>query len=165
MMNANDQPRAPSGVEAHDDLDLLLARHFQDELDGQLGRTPARFAAVVAQKPASRRRAGWVAGGAITGIAALLAIALLAADYFRRPADSVTPVVTTAPESSLMELERTVAWQTFDEGTVLLDDKTPMRRLRREVLERVQYYDPTQQALVEMTIPKEEVFLVELAMY
>jgi len=64
-----------------------------------------------------------------------------------------------------MELERTIAWQSFDEGTVRLEDDTPMRKVRREVLERIQYYDPARGALVEMTIPKQEVFLVGLNMY
>ena len=165
MKHTNDHLDSPDldAPDLNDDLDLLLGQHFQDELDPHLGRAEAHFAHHLAHQP--ERRIGWRLITSLTGLAALIALALFAATFTRKPTPHTESVVATLPEPALMELERTVAWQTFDEGTVLLEDQTPMRKLRRETLERVQYYDAEQQAVVEMTIPKQEVFLVKLAMY
>ena len=41
----------------------------------------------------------------------------------------------------------------------------PARKLRWQVLETIEYYDPKKKTIMEMTVPREEVFLVGLERY
>jgi hypothetical protein len=53
-------------------------------------------------------------------------------------------------------------WRTIDEGIVYLDPYTPVRKLRRQRLERVEWYDAARGARVQMIMPREEVQFVSL---
>jgi hypothetical protein len=58
-------------------------------------------------------------------------------------------------------IEHTLTWNTVDQGTVYLDDERPLRSVVRQAAETVSWYDPARKAHVELTIPRDEVMLVE----
>ena len=75
------------------------------------------------------------------------------------------PPVNMARQERPSQVEQTISWETTDEGTLLLDDQTAVRRLRRQIVDRVKWYDPQQQTLVEIAVPKEEIILIGLMTY
>lgn len=147
-------------------LDDLLAAHLAAELDALTGRSAQRFQQLLDARPF--RPMPWLLAGSLTAMAA--SIALLWALQARWHTDSPAPPspVTVNQDTTgdeLLELERTLAWRTVDEGTFELDDKTPVRKLRTQTLQQVQWYDPRRQVLVEMTVPQEQVLLVGMNTY
>ena len=156
-----------------DQLDELLGRHFAYELDGQRGRAERYFLHSTAQTaPSQRRTAWWAAWGSVAAAACAAVVWMLPGLWQRgiiapvaeRDADAVSQVTADA-EDDLVELRRTLVWQTLDEGTLVVDQETPLRKVRLQSLERVQWYDRKNQALVEATVPKEEVIFVGMQTY
>ena len=156
-----------------DRLDELLGGHFACELDGQRGRAERHFLHVASHASPSRRQtAWWAAWGSIAAAAACAAVVWTMpglwqrgpiAPVVERDGDAVSPIA--AIEDDLVELRRTLVWQTLDEGMLVVDDDTPLRKVRLQSLERVQWYDRKNQALVEATVPKEEVIFVGMQTY
>ena len=156
-----------------DRLDELLGRHFACELDGQRSRAERRFLHVaVHASPSHRQTAWWAAWGGIAAAACAAIVWMLPGLWQRgmiapvadRDADAVSPV-TADVQDDLVELRRTLVWQTLDEGMLVVDEDTPLRKVRLQSLERVQWYDRKNQALVEATVPKEEVIFVGMQTY
>lgn len=77
------------------------------------------------------------------------------------PSDSMKQGPSTLPTRPLL-LEHQVRGRVFDEGVVDVPGAKPMRKLRRQRWERVEWYDPERHARVEMIVPREEVVLVAL---
>jgi hypothetical protein len=155
-------------------LDEALRRHAARELDGQLGRAERHFLAFASREKASDRRATrWTVWGAAAAAAACGALVwvLLAARQQgatrpppERPGQASSATAET-DDADLVELRRTVLWQTLDEGTLVVEDDVPLRKMRLQSLERVQWYDPDSRALIEATVPKEEVIFVGMQTY
>ncbi|MEX2121022.1 MAG: hypothetical protein WD847_15630 [Pirellulales bacterium] len=59
-------------------------------------------------------------------------------------------------------IERLLRSRTLDEGTVLIDGRTPARKLRRQWYERVEWYDRARGARMERIVPREEVVFVRI---
>jgi hypothetical protein len=155
-----------------DGLDELLRGHLTRELDRQLGRAERRFASVAAPASPRGRSASWTALTTLAAAAcgALFWVLLAARQQSTVPRDGDVQAhasgVEPRIEAGLVELERTLVWQTLDEGTLVVDDgDRPLRKLRLRSLERVQWYDPVNQALVEATVPKEEIIFVGMQTY
>ncbi len=71
-----------------------------------------------------------------------------------------------APEQpSLQPFEQAVSWRTWDEGTLVLAENTPVRRVRRQFLEQVRFFDEENQEVIEVTVPRERVLLVPMEVY
>jgi hypothetical protein len=145
-----------------------LSRHLSARLDPQVGRAAAYFEqSLAANKPARNRAAFlWTVGaGLVTATAAAIALAatLIPAPAARPHRPAVTP--SAPPEVASVEPSEVVWWRSLDEGTVLLDDHTPARRVRRQILEQVQWYDPRRGTQVELTVPREEVLFVNMESY
>lgn len=146
-----------------DNLDRLLRTRLRHELDGQVGRAEARFRHKLAVQRWWRTRSAAV--GAIAAMAACVALAwnLWPSGPAPRPGNGVVAVTHATVEP--VRVDQLTCWRTLDEGTVLLDGQTPMRRVRRQVIETYEWFDPEQQALVEVTVPREEVILVSMQTY
>ena len=145
-------------------LDQLIGEHVKGELDPHLGKSAEYFdriaeGDVIAHSP-WRRAMGSIVALAASIMVAWLAFALYSDSKHTQPQDPMS-IVPDAPPMAI-ELERTVMWREFDEGTVMLENNTPARRIRRQSIERVQWYDPTRGSVVEVTKPEEEVILIEM---
>jgi hypothetical protein len=127
------------------DFDHLLRDHFRAELDGQLGRAPAAFAR------SSRRRPWRVALVAVSGLAAAIVVGLIV--LRPRPSHPIGPVTTS--------VEYEVAWQSIDQGTVLIDGE-PLHSIRRQRIDQFKWIDPATRQTIELSVPSEELVLSEL---
>jgi hypothetical protein len=125
---------------------------------------------------------GWFLGVAGTAVAASLATLLLMphVGVFRpSPPETKTQIAdsnptptnpgTKAPEpfgSEEHPIVRYVHNSAWDEGTVTPDESgMPMRRVRYQQVERVQYFDPQRNAVVEVVVPRENVQHYEVDSY
>jgi hypothetical protein len=152
-----------------EELGLLMGEHFRSKLDGRLGSAQGAFEEHIARRRAMVFRL-MAAGSAL---AACLAVALIIVVSVRGklptpshsnqiPESQPTPAIAFTPDVSM---ERLISCQNIDEGTVVLDDNTPARRVRRRMIERVILHDGDDQTTVELTTPREEVFYVPLNPY
>jgi hypothetical protein len=66
------------------------------------------------------------------------------------PTDDVPPMLQTATWSKVM-----------DDGLGLVNDR-PVRRLRRKVVEEVEWYDANSKAVVKCTQPEQQLFLIDM---
>jgi hypothetical protein len=127
------------------DIDHLLREHFAAALDGQLGRAPAAFAR------SSRRRPWRVALLAGAGLAAAAAVSLVVL----RPAASLP----AAPVQTSVQYE--VAWQSIDQGTVLIDGEL-LHSVRHQRVDQFKWVDPETHQTIEVSVPSEALVLTEL---
>lgn len=162
-----------------DPIGHLLREHMSAQLDGQIGRASAHFRRQIEGEPvngatrtATTRRAahGWalgLVGGAVAASMTLLFAgpALWPARPALRPGGGGETGSTQADPSDAPPAYTQVVSRTIDEGTYLVDDHLPVRRLRRQRLEQTTWYDPAHDARMEVTIPREDVMLVELVTY
>jgi hypothetical protein len=148
-------------------LDEALREHLRGRLDGQLGRSVAAFRREVARKPQSHLGPRMVVWGLCAGASLAASVAIVWATvvhHDQRPkpilatSGDENPTATSA--GSPLPLEQTVEYTTVDEGTVVLENQGPARRLRRSVLATFEYYDPQQKANIEITVPQEQTVLV-----
>ena len=47
----------------------------------------------------------------------------------------------------------------------MLAENTPVRRVRRQFLEQVRFFDEENQEVIEVTVPRERVLLVPMEVY
>ena len=142
------------------DLDELLGRHLAECLDGQLGRAAAAF-----REAGARRRPGWGRRwlwGAGAAVAAGLAVAWLifwepgAARHNAPPRE----VVMKPVEPAEVPIARSTTWTPVTEdGTAMVDDR-PVRQLRRQIVDEVEWYDTRDKATVRRRMPREQLILI-----
>lgn len=146
-----------------DNLERLLRTHLTCALDPQLGRAEPHFRRKLAVLHWWRTRTAGL--GVLAAMAACAALAwnLWPTIPAPRPDNGILAVAT--PSAQPVRVDQLTCWRTLDEGTVFLDDQTPMRRIRRQVIETYEWFDPQQQAKVEITVPREEVILVTVQTY
>jgi hypothetical protein len=149
-------------------LDATLREHLRAELNPQLGRAADRFRQHLRGDGLVPRRAwgGWlvgVVGGAMAAsIAALWAGPALWPPRPTGPAGA--PVVPVADYRFDLDDVTTLS-QTRDGGTVLLDGRTPVRRIVRDELRQVRWVDPRHDASFEQIVPHRDVMLIEMDTY
>jgi hypothetical protein len=165
-----------------EELDALLREHLRSELNPQLGRAARHFrqhlrdAPGATHHPAAPRRAlgGWGVG--IVGGAIAASIAGLWAGPSLRPAGPAGPgrpggatpthAIAPAPADYHFDLDDvTLSTRTRDGGTVLLDGRTPARRIYRDELKQVRWVDPKHDASFEQIEPRRNVMLIEMDTY
>jgi hypothetical protein len=164
-------------------LDALLREHLAAELDPQLGRAARHFHHYLAthdgvathHSPAPRRAlGGWVVGivgGAMAAsIAALWAGPALWQPHSPGSIGGATPhahaTLAPAPADYHFDLDDvTLSTQTRDGGTVLLDGRTPARRIYRDELKQLRWVDPTHDASFEQIEPRRNIMLIEMDTY
>ena len=144
-------------------LDDLLSGHLAAQLDPQRGRTLRAFEAEVAPRPARV----WLRAASIGLLFMTSAALALWSMHAPRAAPNrvVHKTTTTAPDRAApRDVEQLVAWQASDEGfeSVLLQDRLmPVRKVRREAVETTQWFDPASNATMRLTVPVEQVILVQ----
>jgi hypothetical protein len=141
------------------DLDEMLSRHLRGCLDGQLGRSVARLREELSPRPRWRL---WAC--AWTAVAAGLAVAIVMFAH-RAPVANISKG-TPLPEEPIAEtvppMVQSASWSRMtDEGTTLVNDR-PMRRMRRKVVEEVEWYDAKDRAMVKTTTPQQQIFMIEM---
>jgi hypothetical protein len=160
-----------------EELDALLRHFLSAELDPQLGRAAARFqhhlrghdsASTSAGRNNRRAWGGWVVGifgGAIAAsIAALWAGPALFPPRSGTGSDPIAPIVPVAHYNFDLD-DVTLCTQTRDGGTVLLDGRTPARKIYRNELKQVRWVDPTHDATFEKIEPRQTIMLIEMDTY
>jgi hypothetical protein len=151
-------------------LDAILREHLTAELNPQLGKAADRFRHHLRGDGLVPRRAwgGWVVGivgGAMAAsIAALWAGPSLWPTRATGPGRGGTPVVPVADYRFDLD-DVTLLSRTRDGGTVLLDGRTPARRIVRDELRQVRWVDPAHDATVEQIVPHRDVMLIEMDTY
>jgi hypothetical protein len=159
----------PSGEE----VDTLVQDYLRSELNGQLGRSSARFRQHLAGPGAAsilgprRTTGGWAVGIVGAAIAASFA-ALWAGPALRlAPTKPNTPVVPVAQSQQYhLDLDDvTLSTQTRDGGTVLLDGHTPARAIYRNELKQSRWVDAKHDVSVETIEPRQTIMLIEMDTY
>ena len=82
----------------------------------------------------------------------------------RRHQAHPTPVVPVAHYNLDLD-DVTLSTQTRDGGTVLLDGRTPARRIYRNELKQVRWVDSEQNVSFEKIEPRETIMLIEMDTY
>ena len=164
-----------------DPHDVLVREYLSATLDGQAGRAEAHFHRFLArqQQPQGqpiRSRAnefrgpsrfrGWMFGIVGTALAASLA-ALWAGPSFRpitptAPSPAAKPPISATPVSNPVLIEQDVQSQTFDDGTYMTDDHTPVRVLRRRDFARTRWFDQDRKLQGEQVVPQDHVVYVHM---
>jgi hypothetical protein len=162
-------------IEYNDPQDALVREYLSATLDGQAGRAEARFRQFLAeQEPVPVRNhlfrgphrfRGWTFGLVGAALAASLA-ALWAGPSLRPitppgPGAAAPPIVAT-PVSEPLLVEQDVQSQTFDDGTFMADDQTPVRVLRRRDFQRTRWFDQNRKLQGEQIVPQEHVVYVQM---
>ncbi|MBN1674397.1 MAG: hypothetical protein JXR37_25340 [Kiritimatiellae bacterium] len=128
--------------------------------------------------PARGRRLRW----ALTGLAAAAVVLIMIAGAARLrntrrepgqtaaretvPAPEKRPAPLTLPADVFEPVEfSTVLVNEHDEGTVLVPDFGPARRVRYEFVNRVQWQNTNRNARFIVTTPQEEVVLIPVSMH
>src|SRR4051812_19610872 len=140
-------------------IDILITRHLGKQLDRHLGRAQKAFLAEVNQKQRWHIPRYW-AVAAVLLIAATLAGVLAIRNLFTPPKPIDTAYIPPKESPSLFPVAQTVAWQTFDDGTVAMNGDIPLRRLRRQVVEKIKWYDPDRKTTIELHRPQEQIMLI-----
>jgi hypothetical protein len=143
-------------------LDNLLRDHLSRELDAHVGRSQKAFEAELSRVESSRRLPirYWAAAATVL-ISISLVGALLLRNFLRPPPQPKPQLVSEEPP--LMPIAQTIDWHTVDDGTVMLNGDMPVRRLRRQVVERIKWYDPKRKTTVELAVPQEQVMFIGMA--
>jgi hypothetical protein len=151
----------------HEDkeLDERLRRQLAGALDPLCGRAERAIKAEIAARHRWRR----MLVGASSLIAASLALAIMIPSLRRpphRPGVVKNGSVETSPPaaSAPRDLVELVAWEASDEGveTVQLSDqRLPVRKVRQDALQEVKWFDPQRNATMRLTVPQQQVLLIE----
>jgi len=147
-------------------LDRLISHHLSQQLDPQLGRAVFKFEADVVGQPA--RPNPWPRR--LIGLAMSAAACLMLAWGWQTLHRSVQKVGSNNPPQivqveqspELVPVSESISWRTIDDGVIGVQDDVPIRQLRNQVLQYVEWYDPQRKATVEMTVPREEIVLIGL---
>jgi hypothetical protein len=146
------------------DLDVLLKRHLESRLRGQLGRATIAFRREYASRrtnPRAWRR--WISAGA--SLAASLAVAWSLIAYRGGTSPTVVPPPNSRDQVVYVDptpVLETATWTpVVDEGLGMVDNQ-PVRKLKRNVVEQVEWFDPRHKAVVRTTTPKEQIFLIDV---
>jgi hypothetical protein len=144
-----------------DPLDTRLREHLARELDPQRGRALAAFEAELQRDRTHRRR--WTIGVSTAGlIAASIAIAV----FLHVPRPSISPKGPIARNDDRMRnIQQVMEWEASDEGVTVLDRSIPVRKVRQNAVEQVEWFDPKRNASMKLTVPVERVLYVQEETY
>jgi hypothetical protein len=135
-----------------DQFDALLRDHLSGKLDGQMGRAGAAFER--SQRRFAPRLITW---GSLAAAAVIAAILL-------RPGQPL-PAPVQPPVAVATAVEYQLNSQTIDQGTVYLDQDTPMRQYVERQVETARWVDPVTHDQMELTVPHDQILLVGLNTY
>ena len=155
-------------------LGAAMRDYLSAELDPQLGRAAARFRHHLRGPDATStgggsggpgkpgRWGGWVVG--IVGGAMAASIAALWAGPALWPPKPTRDLAPVAQYHFDLD-DVTLCTQTRDGGTVVLDGRTPVRRIYRNQLKQSRWFDAAHDVSVEKIEPRQEIMLIEMDTY
>ena len=138
------------------EFDQMIQSHLSGALDAQRGRARAAFERL-AQPPlaVSPARKRWIIASIASGAIAATILLTLSP----RPASNpIVPPVAANPSSNI---ERVLTWRAVDEGPRVLHSTLPVRRVRYQTVEQIEWSDPDTHATIQLSIPREHVVLVQ----
>src|SRR5207237_1534436 len=101
----------------------------------------------------------WLSAGAAVAAGIALTWMLFGQHFLHKSAPQPNQIVENSFEPPML---RTATWSgMMDDGTEVVDNQ-PMRRMKRKVVEQVEWYDPKDRAMVRTTMPKQEIYLIGL---
>jgi hypothetical protein len=174
-----------------DPLDRTIADYVSRRLDPQFGRALTTFRnsndRSVRRLGSTSDRRWFVAIGTIAAVALAIvvwtrnqrdAVPHVAVDSGPLTVAGVTAprddVALPGPEGVQVErvsvtaraeprvVEELIRLRTLDEGIVLIDGRRPVRKLRRQWLQRVAWFDANTGARLERIVPREELVYVDI---
>ena len=82
---------------------------------------------------------------------------------FHHPSIPKSPIVELPlTDESVPPMVQSASWsKMMDDGTTLVDAR-PMRKMRRKIVEEVEWYDARDGAMVKTTIPRQQIFMIEI---
>ena len=146
------------------DPDPLLRAHLASTLNPHLGRAAAAFRAQLRPPAPQRRLILRLALPVAVGLAASLVVAWTLVRY-QRPSDNKVVVINPPATNKIAPAAtptfvQTASWsRVVDDGLNVIDDR-PVRQLRRNLVQEVEWYDPKSHARVKQTIPAQQIFLI-----
>ena len=145
-------------TEQHDNLDRELADYLSRRLDPHRGRA---LAALQTEWQRERRRRLILFTGAGLAVAASITIAFMLWATWDRAGSSSTPITAIATDAP-RNLEQLIAWETSDQGVASLDqDHPPVRTLLQQGVQQATWFDPQRNATMRLTVPQEQIILIE----
>ena len=142
-------------------IDILISRHLGKQLDRHVGRAQKAFLAEVTQRRRFHIPRYW-AVAAIILLAATLICVLAVKNLFIPPTKLPPNTASNSESQPLLPIAQSVAWRTMDDGTVMMNGDIPVRRLRRQVVEHVKWYDEQRKTTFELHQPQEQIMLIGL---
>jgi hypothetical protein len=152
-------------LEEHE-LDRILPQHLAARLERHVGNAEAAFATHLSRTRRLRLTSACALAGA--ALAASVAAFVLFNPFRHTPPPSLSlnrPVPELLAASPATDVECTVFSRTFDDGTFVIGGDIPVRRLRREIVQTVEWFDPQQEAHIQVSLPREQVVLVGMRKY
>jgi len=140
-------------------------RNLEQTLQGMpLRKVPASLDGKVVRPGGSRVMRRVLIGGmaAAVAIVVVLLLAPWQGDPEKTPLSDNVVETDSAPEG--YSIEETVSDLSY-EGLIVLHGKTPMRVLRHRIIERTWAVDKLTGHTLEMTVPREQIFLVTAEVY
>jgi hypothetical protein len=143
-----------------DKIDQLLKSHLAGELNPHVGKAAKAFAAAL-HRPAPHRISRYWAAAAVLFITASVVGVVIVRQVLQKPVTITDTNSLNVPDPiPLMPVAQSLDWQILDDGTVMLAGDVPVRRLRRQVVERIKWYDPDRQTTVWLSVPQEQVMFI-----
>ena len=145
------------------EIEELLARHYGACLDGQLGRAAAAFDREAPRRPrwGRGRIVRWLSGAATMAAGFSIAWVVTHPRPVNHPVGPDSPLGGVTDDVAPPMLQSATWSKVMDDGMRVIDDR-PVRRLRRKVVEEVEWYDASCNAVVKTTQPRQEVFLIDM---
>ncbi len=151
-----------------DKLDALLRGHMKRKLGPMIGAAAPAFTKFALTHPAApavepitplwARPSVWVTCAATLATGVLLAVGWAYYVDSPRIEDSPQVVAQSSPEGPVTKVQW---WESFDGGTVMLDNHTPARVIRRVQFEETRKTLPDGSISTELGTPQQDVILVD----
>jgi hypothetical protein len=142
-------------------IDMLISRHLGKQLDRHVGRAQRAFLAEVNQTRRWYIPRYWAVAAVLLILATLAGVFAIKNLFVApKPDDGKIVGVPNSEPQPLRPVAQTVAWRTMDDGTVMMNGDIPVRQLRRQVVERIKWYDEQRKTTVELHQPQEQIMLI-----
>lgn len=152
---------SPPEPDSHDaEFDAMLHAHFDAALLPQAGRALSAFGEHLARQ--RQRRIVRLCSTAALAAGLLIAWGLASSWFTGGSASPPSPAPVTVAQQSPLEvpITQSASWsRVMDDGLGLVNQQ-PVRQFRRNVVEEVNWYDPSTKARVRQTTPRQEIFLI-----
>ena len=159
---------------SEDRLAVLLGRHLSTELDKHAGQAAEWLQREAITRQSSHRRwpatlVQWLGAAAASALVGWSVLAVRISGRhppglatFQHPTGGLgVAQVTRTPAPGVRQ---TLAWRAVDEGTVVLANDVPVRRIRQQLLEEVRWRGQGE-AECKLVVPRQQVFYVPMSTY